>query len=249
MAQIIDLSSCAIADADMTQWQRWTRTVARPGRQVIPARSRELIQLFKTGKKTNSFGVIMNRSFPFASTAVAAPLLAIAFSSPLAADTPCDTRLMSGSIAQLSQTHATVDTSVLINAAPEEVWATLTDFDNMASWSTGTLQGMTGNIRDGGSVTITFIFGTDETGEPNVMEVPHTLIYADGQAFGWSDPFPEDIGGGHDNHLYRVEACGDQSLFVQSDEIVDNLYAASFAAQLLPMYQTFNAELKAAVEN
>ncbi|OAN74598.1 hypothetical protein A8B82_17710 [Sulfitobacter sp. EhC04] len=156
---------------------------------------------------------------------------------------------MSGSIAQLSPTHATVDTSVLINAAPEDVWATLTDFDNMANWSTSTLQGMTGDIQDGGSVTITFIFGTDENGEPNLMEIPHTLIYEDGQSFGWSDPFSEDIGGGHDNHLYRVEACGDQTLFVQSDEIVDNPYAANFVAQLLPMYQTFNVELKASVED
>ncbi|WP_161489462.1 SRPBCC family protein [Sulfitobacter sp. EhC04] len=191
----------------------------------------------------------MHSSFPFTSTALAASLLAIAFSAPLAADTSCDARLMSGSIAQLSPTHATVDTSVLINAAPEDVWATLTDFDNMANWSTSTLQGMTGDIQDGGSVTITFIFGTDENGEPNLMEIPHTLIYEDGQSFGWSDPFSEDIGGGHDNHLYRVEACGDQTLFVQSDEIVDNPYAANFVAQLLPMYQTFNVELKASVED
>ncbi len=43
-------------------------------------------------------------------------------------------------------------------------------------------------------------------------------------------------------------ACGDQTLFVQSDEIVGNPYAANFVAQLLPMYQVFNAELKAEVE-
>ena len=190
----------------------------------------------------------MNQSFLFTSTALAAPLLAIAFSTPLAADTSCDARLMSGSIAQLSPTHATVDTSVLINATVTDVWATLTDFDNMTGWSTGTLQGMIGDIQDGGSVTITFIFGTDENGEPNLMEIPHTLIYEDGRSFGWSDPFPEDNGGGHDNHVYRVEACGDQTLFVQSDEVVDNPYAANFVTQLLPMYQTFNTELKAAVE-
>lgn len=191
----------------------------------------------------------MNRSFLFTSTTLAALLLAIPFSTPSAADTPCDAHLMNGSIAQLSLTHATVDTSVLINANATEVWETLTDFDDMASWSTGTLQGMTGDIQDGGSVTITFIFGTDENGEPNSMEIPHTLIYDEGHSFGWSDPFPEDNGGGHDNHAYRVEACGDQTLFVQSDEVVDNPYAANFVTQLMPMYQTFNAELKAAVEN
>ncbi len=179
---------------------------------------------------------------------IATSALAVAISTPLAAETACDATMMHGSIAQLSDTHATVNTSVLINATPAAVWATLTDFDAMANWSSGTLQGMTGEIEDGGSVTITFIFGTTEDGAPNVMEIPHTLIYKEGSVMGWSDPFPEDIGGGHDNHLYRVEACGDQTLFVQSDEIVGNPYAANFVAQLLPMYQMFNAELKAEIE-
>ena len=179
---------------------------------------------------------------------LAASVLAAALSTSLSAETACDATLMQGSIAQLSATHATVDTSVLIDAAPAEVWAVLTDFDAMADWSSGTLQGMTGDIEDGGSVTITFIFGTTEEGAPNSMQIPHRLIYEEGHVLGWSDPFAEDIGGGHDNHLYRVEACGDRTLFVQSDEIVDNPYAASFVTQLLPMYQTFNAELKAEVE-
>jgi len=164
------------------------------------------------------------------------------------AETPCDATMMHGSIAQLGTTHATVQTSILIEATPAEVWATLTDFDAMASWSSGTLQGMTGEIKDGGNVTITFIFGTTEDGAPNIMEIPHTLIYQEGSVMGWSDPFPEEIGGGHDNHLYRVEACGDQTLFIQSDEIVGNPYAANFVTQLFPMYQTFNSELKAEVE-
>ena len=190
----------------------------------------------------------MKRSYPVAEPILVAPLLVIMLSAPLLADTACKATLMSGSITQLSATHATVSTSVLIDAAASDVWATLTDFDNMATWSSGTLQGMTGDIQDGGSVTITFIFSTDETGAPISNDIPHTLIYDEGRAFGWSDPFPEDIGGGHDNHMYRVEDCGEQTLFVQSDEIVDNPYAADFATQLLPLYQAFNAELKAAAE-
>ena len=165
------------------------------------------------------------------------------------AETPCDATMMQGSIAQLSTPHATVQTSILIDAAPAEVWATLTDFDAMASWSSGTFQDMTGDIEDGGSVSITFIFGDTANGAPNVMEILHTLIYNAVSVLGWSDPFPEDSGGGHDNHLYRVEACGDQTLFIQSDEIVGNPYAANFVTQLLPMYQTFNSELKAEVED
>ncbi len=182
------------------------------------------------------------------SVSLATGVLAAAISTPLSAVSACDATLMQGSITQRSAIHATVDTSVLIDASPTEVWATLTDFEAMAGWSSGTLQGMTGEIKDGGSVTITFIFGTTENGEPNVMEIPHTLIYQDGRSFGWSDPFPDEIGGGHDNHIYRVEACGNQTLFVQSDEVVGNPYAANFVTQLLPMYQTFNTELKAEVE-
>ncbi len=175
-------------------------------------------------------------------------VFAAAISTPLSAETACDATMMQGSIAQVTETHATIHTSVLVDASPAEVWAILTDFDDMAMWSSGTLQGMTGDIKNGGSVTITFIFGTTEDGEPNIMTIPHTLIYDEGSVIGWSDPFPEDVGGGHDNHLYRVEACGDRTLFVQSDEIVGNPNAANFVARLLPMYQMFNAELKAEVE-
>lgn len=191
----------------------------------------------------------MKRPDLLASACLTAPLLALTLTTPLSADTACDATLMSGHMAQLSATHATVYTSVLINADAAEVWEVLTDFDTMSAWSTGTLQGMTGDIQDGGSVMITFIFGVDDSGAPNAMQIPHTLIYEESEMFGWSDPFSEDIGGGHDNHIYQVQACGNQTLFVQSDEVVDNPYAANFVSQLLPMYQAFNAELRAAVEN
>jgi uncharacterized protein YndB with AHSA1/START domain len=194
----------------------------------------------------------MTRSIHLTRLGLATVLAAFNFSAQLYAETAavgCDATMMAGSIAQLSDNHATVHTSILINASKEDVWAALTDFDNMAYWSTGTLQSMSGDIRDGGKIEITFIFGTDGNGNPNTMTVPHTLIYEDGKMFGWSDPFSEDIGGGHDNHVYQVEAFGDQTRFVQSDEIVGNPFAANFVSQLMPMYQTFNAELKAAVEN
>ncbi|MBD3663710.1 SRPBCC family protein [Sulfitobacter aestuariivivens] len=191
----------------------------------------------------------MKRFYLATRTCLAAPLVAVVLSAPVSAETSCDANMTNGSIAQITETHATVYTSVLIDAKAADVWATLTDFDKMAGWSTGSLQGMTGDIKDGGSVMITFIFGEDENGQPISNNIPHTLIYDEGERFGWSDPFPQDVGGGRDNHIYSVEMCGEQTLFVQSDEIVDNPYAANFVAQLFPMYQTFNAELKAAVEN
>ena len=151
----------------------------------------------------------MIRFYSAASTFGVAPLLAALLSAPLSAETLCDAAMMRGSIAQISETHATVDTSVLINAPTSDVWTTLTDFEAMADWSTGTLQNITGDIQVGGSVVVTFIFGADDKGLPNVNKIPHTLIYDEGRGFGWSDPFPADIGGGQDNHVYRVEPCGD----------------------------------------
>ena len=97
-------------------------------------------------------------------------------------------------------------------------------------------------------MVITFLFGADPDGTPIANEIPHTLIYQDGVSFGWSDPFPAEIGGGNDNHIYEVVSCAEQTLFVQSDEVMDNPYASNFVNQLLPHYQLFNAELKAAAE-
>jgi len=198
----------------------------------------------------------MKRSSLFKPTSLAMTFIAATLSMPLLADASgqnvnvaCDNTTMRGEISQLSPTHATINTSVLINAAPAVVWATLIDFETMSSWSTGTLQGMTGDIKDGGSVVVTFLFGVDDAGNPISNEIPHTLIFEDGEKIGWSDTFPADIGGGHDNHIYAVQSCGDKTLFTQSDEIVDNPYALNFVNQLFAGYQLFNAELKAAVEN
>ena len=75
------------------------------------------------------------------------------------------------------------------------------------------LRGMTGHIQDGGSVVTAFIFGDNENGEPCSSKIPYTLIYQEGTQFGWSDPFPEDVGCGRDNHVYRIEACGDANSY------------------------------------
>ncbi len=55
----------------------------------------------------------MKRSMFFATSAFAG-----AIATSLSAETSCDATLMHGSIAQLSAAHATVELSVLIDAAP-----------------------------------------------------------------------------------------------------------------------------------
>ena len=173
---------------------------------------------------------------------------AVTLAAMAQAETPCDTTMMQGSIAQLSATHATVSTSILISASAADVWATLSDFENISNWSTGTLQHLTGDIRDGGQVEIVFLFGVDDDGKPIAHNIQHTLAFEEGKSFGWSDPCPADIGGGRDNHMYRVQPCGEGTLSVQTDEITGNPYAANFAKQLMPLYQVFNADLKAEIE-
>ncbi|WP_422050435.1 SRPBCC family protein [Shimia sp.] len=157
----------------------------------------------------------MTRSHTITSACAAATCLALSLGTPVLAGGAghtshgaCDDAMMRGGIAQLSATHASISTSILIDAAPAQVWATLTNFEDMASWSTGTLQGMTGEIKNGGSVVVTFLFGVDDAGQPISNDIPHKLIFEDGQKIGWSDPFPVELGGGHDNHIYAVEACG-----------------------------------------
>lgn len=189
--------------------------------------------------------------------ALAIPTLVFPFAGPLFAQSSssdpssaaCDATIERAEITQISPTHSTVYTSVLIAATPDEVWQVLTNFDNMSSWSSNTLQNLSGDLENGGDVVITFFFGTDTDGNPTANEIPHTLIFEDGFKFGWSDPLSADIGGGNDNHLYQVVSCEEQTLFIQSDEIVDNAYAANFIDQLLPLYRLFNAELKGALEN
>lgn len=179
----------------------------------------------------------MTQSSILKSTCLAATFFAATFSTPLLAQASeqnsnmaCDANMTQGGIAQLSATHATINTFILIDASAAEVWTTLTNFEAMSGWSTGTLQGITGDIKNGGSVVVTFLFGVDDAGNPISNEIPHTLIFEDGEKIGWSDPFPAAIGGGHDNHIYSVHPCEDKTLFIQSDEIVDNPYAANFVA-------------------
>ena len=75
-------------------------------------------------------------------------------------------------------------------------------------------------------------------------------VWEEGKRFGWSDPIlfaPGVV----DYHLYVVEPCGDQTLFIQTDNFTgtDEMFSPQVLATiLLGGYQTFNRELKAEVE-
>jgi len=71
----------------------------------------------------------MKRTNFFKTACLTALLVANSFTAPLLAETSgqgayaaCDATMMSGGIAQLSVTHATVNTSILIDATTADVW-------------------------------------------------------------------------------------------------------------------------------
>lgn len=135
-------------------------------------------------------------------------------------------------------------TDIVIEATPEQVWEVLTDFETMPMWSSS-LQEIEGPLADGASVVVTFII-FDMT-----FELDHTLIYADGEYFGWADPV-FGYEGISDHHLYIVgETDGTHTLFIQEDTFTGTSEAATaqdLAQTVAPIYTAFNRELEAEVE-
>ena len=150
---------------------------------------------------------------------------------------------------EFDEDHYGVHTEIIIDAPAAEVWAVLTDWDEPLAWSTGFL-GVFGDIADGAPATV--LYASPEGG---TLELPRaSLIYVEGVEFGWSEESPPPFNGFIDRHIYRVEPLSTtQTRFVQSDNyrvIGPNevFTSQSLAEALLPTYQQFNQELKAAVE-
>lgn len=144
---------------------------------------------------------------------------------------------------EITPHNAEVYTDIIIDATPEQVWEVLTDYATMPSWST-TLQGISGDVSNGGSATVHFL------NAGAVVDIDHTLIYEEGLMFGWSEE-TSSAPGIYDHHIYRVEACGSQTRFVQSDQFIGESTSLSpfeLAGFVLGFYTTFNEELKAEVE-
>ena len=161
------------------------------------------------------------------------------------------------SINELSADNWEAYTDIVINASAEEVWSVLTDFDNMPNWSS-LLQGMVGDISNGGMVTVTILFADQMTGEINSSDFTRTLIYEEGVLFGWSESFELVAGSGItvlDNHQFKVEAISEcQARFIQTDDFTGTIPDAAgitleqLAALIATSYEQFNQELKAEVE-
>lgn len=170
---------------------------------------------------------------------------------PIATCTPDDTLpVETDDVVELGVQHYGLTTEIVIDAPAEHVWSVLTDWEQMPTWSS-TFQGISGDIRDGGQVVARYL------NQGQILEIPHTLIFEEGVKFGWSDPTgpseEEPFGGFVDHHIFEVEAISAcQSRFIQSDNF-EGEGNATFDAEgiahfLVPVYQVFNAELKAQAE-
>ena len=148
-----------------------------------------------------------------------------------------------GEITRESFNHWALHTEIDIDAPAQKVWEVLTDFDNMASWSS-TFRNFEGDFREGGDITVS----VKSLGRIN--QVKHKIFVKEGEHFGWNDT---KMMGAGDYHVYKVEDLGDgKTRFIHSDKqeggmawVVGPLL---FNLIVKPMYMTFNRELKAQAE-
>ena len=164
---------------------------------------------------------------------------------------PCTTNTSmeksTGFVTKIKENHFSIYSEIIIDASPEAVWSVLTDWNHMPNWSSS-LQGISGDITNGGKIQATFL------NENETIDFPHVLILVEGERFGWSDQTSPPFDGFIDNHQYIVEKISDcQTRFIQSDEYNgegNDIFTAESAANFsLPLFITFNTELKQEVES
>jgi|GEM_PF-579057 len=178
----------------------------------------------------------------------------LAWTAPLSAkDKDTSDKGATGYVIRYADQQSEANTEILIRATPAQVWSVLTDFASMPSWSTS-FQGLTGDIRNGGAVTVRYRMGT------SIAEYPYTLTYADGSAFAWSAPMT-GLRGFTDNHRFAVVPVSKRvTRFIQRDGYTGEsslpgpdgqpkpLTAQEFAAMQVTNFAQFNKELRAEVE-
>ena len=148
-----------------------------------------------------------------------------------------------GSVEKVSYREFRIVTHIDIEAPVEEVWAALTDWDNLASWSSSFVS-LEGDFSDGGHVTVAFkVLGMTQNYEHDLID------FVDGAQFGWSDPF---LMGMTDHHVYRLEAIdGGATRFHQTDQAkggAAGIVGRFISHMMKNMYVDFNEELKTEVE-
>lgn len=148
------------------------------------------------------------------------------------------------SVRKVARNEYRIATHIAIDAPPEEVWATLTDWENLSTWSSSFIA-LEGDFEDGGHVKVQFkAMGITRHYEHDLID------FDEGVQFAWSDPF---LFGMVDRHRFRVERDGNgATTFVQTDRVKGGatpLFGGMAARRLKRMYERFNLQLKNQVEN
>jgi hypothetical protein len=148
-------------------------------------------------------------------------------------------------ITEVSKYQANIYSDIVIDVPAKKVWATLTDFNKMPTWSS-TLKGLSGEIKNGGNVIVKF-----DLGNGTVLDIQRSpLLYAEGEFFGWSGEIR--FKGLTDNHKYRVVAISKcQTRFIQTEEFTGenpDITPIALANMSIERYRIFNKELKKEVE-
>ncbi len=148
-------------------------------------------------------------------------------------------------VEKVSASHRKIYTDIVIDAAPDQVWAVLADTDNYRDWA-AFLVDIEGEIKDGAEITIVFQL---DAKKDKLTKISHTIQVTDGAEFYWAEKGP---GGIRDNHHFKVVPREDgKTLFVQSDELMRGLTWAMggrLSQMYVDGYQAFNRGLKAEAE-
>jgi hypothetical protein len=149
----------------------------------------------------------------------------------------------SASVEKVGGNEYRIVTYIDIDAPVDAVWATLTDWGNLAAWNSSFVS-LEGDFCDGGHVNASFkVLGTTRSYEHDLID------FIEGAQFAWSDPF---LLGMTDYHMYRVEAIDEETTrFHQTDQAKGGaavLVGWLVSRTMKDMYVGFNQELKAEVE-
>ncbi|MCV6594000.1 MAG: SRPBCC domain-containing protein [Silicimonas sp.] len=150
-----------------------------------------------------------------------------------------------GHVERLSLSRYAIHTEIVIDAAPQAVWAVLTDTASYPDWAAFMVE-VTGEIRDGARLGLAF---QTNPAKEKLVRIDHVISVSEGKEFFWAEKGPMGI---CDDHHFRVEPHGDgQSRFVQTDVIrkgMTLLLGGMLSKMYLAGYTAFNAALKAEVE-
>lgn len=136
---------------------------------------------------------------------------------------------------------ASIETSILIDASPEKVWNTLTDFNSYPAWNPF-VQRLEGNVKEGNKIKIQL---------PGMKFKPTVLTFAKNKKFEWLGNFLfKGIFDG--NHIFELMEKEHQTLFIHRENfsgILVKMLLKKVGKETEEGFKKMNEALKQRVEN